>query len=58
MIITLLVLAVDWAVMAANGHSAMQYHAVVIAILVVSLWRYKQPERYVINEAVVESMKR
>lgn len=58
MIITLLVLAVDWTVMAANGQSVMQYHAMVIAILVVRLWRYKQPERYVINEAVVESMKR
>lgn len=58
MIITLLVLAVDCAVMAANGQRVIQYHAMFIAILVVRLWRYKQPERYVINEAVVERMKR
>lgn len=53
MIITLLFLTLDYAVMAANGQSALQYHAMFIAILVVRLWRYKQPEGYVIREAVV-----
>lgn len=53
MIITLLFLALDYAVMAANGQSVIQYHAMFIAILVVRLWRYKQSESYVIKEAVV-----
>lgn len=57
MVITLLILALDCAVMALNQQALLQYHAVFIAILVVRLWRYNQPPAYVINEAALRRMR-
>ncbi len=43
MIITVAVLAVDWAILTLNDYTLLSYHSVYISWLVVRLWARKQP---------------
>lgn len=50
MIITIVALAIDCIILSINDQSLLSLHSVYIVHLVVRLWRYKQPESYMIRE--------
>ena len=50
MIFTLIILIVDWTIMAYNRQNLLKVHIAYIAFLVIRLWRYKQPASYEINK--------
>lgn len=43
MIVTLVLLALDWGVLFLNEYGVLGYHSVYIAWLVFRLWAHKQP---------------
>ena len=50
MIFTLIILIVDWTIMAYNRQNLLKVHIAYISFLVIRLWRYKQPASYEINK--------
>ena len=54
MIITIVVLLLDWLVLTLNQQRILSYHSLYIIFLVLRLWARKQPKSYTIVEGSTE----